>query len=110
MNCGVFIALRVVCAQERIQANVLAIEPDIVDSVLYVIERVTCTSSDTLHHVMSLWDFLLLVHPAASTFIRHREQDFYFRLSKGLYGSGARWGEGGRVLLGASDQQLNKDI
>ena len=61
------------------------LDSEVVDCILAIVSHVIHASHDTLHHVMSLWDFLLLIHPAANTFVRHSATDFYFRLSNSEY-------------------------
>ena len=68
--------------QERIQAEAPPLNTHIADVTIALISDVMQHSFNRSRHVTLLWDFLLLAHPAASTFVQHRPDQFYFRSSR----------------------------
>ena len=68
--------------QERIQAEAPPLRPRIADVTIAIISDVMQRSFQRVRHVTLLWDFLLLAHPAASTFVQHRPDQFYFRSNR----------------------------
>ncbi|XP_074663000.1 lysosomal-trafficking regulator-like [Tubulanus polymorphus] len=65
--------------QERIQEAVPSLPIPICDSVVTIIHCMMSSPPDT-NMLVTICDFLLLVHPAAMTFVSHTIDGFYFTL------------------------------
>jgi len=63
--------------QERIQDNMVAYSAEIAQSVISMLQSMLGTPPD-LHLIMSICDFLILVHPATNSYINHTKSSFYF--------------------------------
>ncbi|XP_069116272.1 lysosomal-trafficking regulator-like isoform X2 [Argopecten irradians] len=65
--------------RERIQDARPSFSTDIGQSVVSICQSMMGSPPD-VHLIVSMCDFLLNVHPAASTYINHAKEDFYFTL------------------------------
>ncbi|KAJ8308471.1 hypothetical protein KUTeg_013345 [Tegillarca granosa] len=65
--------------QERIQDGCPSFSPEISQCVISILQSMMGTPPD-LHLIVAICDFLLLVHPAANTYISHSQSGFYFSL------------------------------
>ncbi|XP_064622032.1 lysosomal-trafficking regulator-like isoform X2 [Lineus longissimus] len=68
--------LLLIC-QERIQEAYPSLPIPICDCIVHLIQSML-DSPPEMNHLVTLCDFLLLVHPAASTYVIHTTDTFYF--------------------------------
>ena len=64
--------------KERIQDGFPSLPVPLCQSMLNVIRSLVGHPAD-IHLLVTICDFLLLTHPAASTFVFHSPDSFYFR-------------------------------
>ena len=69
--------------QERIQEAYPCLPVLISQSIINII-RCVVGSRPEIHVVMTMCDFLLLMHPAASTYVHHEPYHFYFMQNWGM--------------------------
>ncbi|KAK6183248.1 hypothetical protein SNE40_010762 [Patella caerulea] len=65
---------------ERIQENLPSLSVSVSESVSEIVEAILGSPPD-LHMLMAVTDFLLLVHPAANSFINYKAESIYFKSS-----------------------------
>ncbi|KAL4238058.1 hypothetical protein ACF0H5_002769 [Mactra antiquata] len=65
--------------QERIQEGFPSLPVPVGSSVVNIIQNMSGSPPD-YHLIIEICDFLLLVHPAANTYINHSRSQFYFTL------------------------------
>ena len=63
--------------QERIQDAFPSLPLSISSSMVQITRQLIGSPPD-LHNIITLCDFLLLMHPAASTYVSHNTDNFYF--------------------------------
>ena len=65
---------------ERLQEGHPPLPVTICESMLQVMTSVIEYSTDVaIHHMITIWDFLLLLHPAASALVFHSSSELYFK-------------------------------
>lgn len=65
--------------KERIQEGFPSLSVPVGSSVVSIIQNMSGSPPD-YHLILEICDFLLLVHPAANTYINHSRSQFYFTL------------------------------